>query len=221
MGGMRFLPPWGGAFGLQTHVKSTPNALPADEVEAIRQAILTSPFLASTQLTGGFSGTYGFSLTFRRSNLHEVAATFPDFVPFLIAAIQPGCNAFILNPLVVQAGRNVGAHVDCSFAGYSETVGCPALVSVLYVQIPADLQGGRLKLYRQGREVASVTPAPHTLLHFRGDLLHEVTAVLGEAPSLETARISLVVEQYRLSDPDLAKVPAFAFHSTALAGLRA
>ncbi len=58
---MRFQPPWSGAFRLQSYVHRTPEALPADTVEAIRAAILGSPLLAATNLSKQFSGTYGFS----------------------------------------------------------------------------------------------------------------------------------------------------------------
>jgi hypothetical protein len=47
--------------------------------------------------------------------------------------------------------------------------------------------------------VASLAPVEGTLLHFRGDLGHEVTAVQGS----ET-RLSLVCEQYRLPEAKLA-----------------
>ncbi|MDB5101017.1 MAG: hypothetical protein JWM80_5438, partial [Cyanobacteria bacterium RYN_339] len=164
----------------------------------------------------GFGGTLGFSISFRRQALGDVATTFPAFMPFLDAALMPDCNAFILNPLVVAEGRGVGPHVDGSLGNYSDTIGCPALVSVLYVQVPEGLEGGQLRLLRRGRELARVTPTPRTLLHFRGDLSHEVTSVAGDTPQMGTARISLVVEQYRLSAADYALVRDYSFSSTAM-----
>src|SRR5688500_18657845 len=98
---MSFQPPWGGAFRLQTFVHRKPEALPAEKIEAIRAAILGSRLLGESNLSSQFTGTYGFSLTFRREALSEVTAHFPAFAPFLEAALLPDCNAFLLNPLLI------------------------------------------------------------------------------------------------------------------------
>ncbi len=206
---MSFQPPWGGAFRLHTFVHRTPDALPVDVIESIRAAILGSSLLGESNLTEQFSGTYGFSLTFRREALSEVKDRFPAFGPFLEAALLPGCNAFLLNPLLVQNGRGVEAHMDRSMEFYVDGLGCPIAVSVLYVQVPEHLSGGELRVYHRGQRVAALSPRPHSLVTFRGDLMHEVTAVEAGAPELSAARISLVVEQYRVPESLLAKVPVF------------
>jgi uncharacterized protein YndB with AHSA1/START domain len=159
---MRFQPPWGGAFRLQTFVHQTPEALSAETIESIQSAILDSPLLGGTNLTSQFSGTYGFSISFRREALLEVVGQFPAFAPFLDAVIRPGCNVFLLNPLLIQNGRGVRAHVDGSLKFYSSRMGCPVAVSVLYVQVPPQLAGGELRLYHRGRRVAALTPIPRT-----------------------------------------------------------
>jgi hypothetical protein len=204
---MRFQPPWSGAFRLQTFVHRTPEALPAGAIEAIRSAILGSSMLGETNLSSQFSGTYGFSVTFRLGGLSEVTGLFPAFAPFLEAALLPGCNAFLLNPLLIQNGRGVGAHQDRSMGYYGAGIGCPVAVSVLYIQVPEQLAGGELRLYHRGARVAALRPMPRSLVTFRGDLVHEVVAVDAGAPELSAARISLVVEQYRLPEALLAKVP--------------
>lgn len=205
---MSFQPPWDGAFRLHTFVHRTPDALPVDATEAIRTAILSSSLLGESNLTEQFSGTYGFSLTFRRESLSEVTARFPAFGPFLEAALLPGCNAFLLNPLLVQDGRGVEAHMDRSMEFYVDGIGCPVAVSVLYVQVSEHLAGGELRVYHRGQRVAALAPRQRSLVMFRGDLMHEVTAVEAGAPELSAARISLVVEQYRVPESLLAKVPA-------------
>ncbi|MBJ6765039.1 2OG-Fe(II) oxygenase [Myxococcaceae bacterium JPH2] len=212
---MRFQPPWGGAFRLQTFVHRTPEALSAEATESIRAAILDSPLLGETNLSQQFSGTYGFSLTFRRDALPEVTARFPAFAPFLDAALLPDCDAFLLNPLLVQRGRGVAAHIDRSLEFYGAGIGCPVAVSVLYVQVPPGLVGGELRLYHRGQRVAELTPRPRTLLMFRGDVVHEVTPVQGVAPALPEARISLVVEQYRVPPALLPDVPRFQVRTRA------
>lgn len=206
---MRFQPPWGGAFRLQTFVHRTPEALPVEAIEAIRSAILGSSLLGETNLSSQFSGTYGFSVTFRRESVSEVTECFPAFAPFLDAALLPGCNAFLLNPLLVQNGRGVDAHLDRSMGFYGAGVGCPVAVSVLYVQVPEQLAGGELRLYHRGQRVAALAPRPRSLVTFRGDMVHEVVAVEEGAPELPAARISLVVEQYRLPEAQLQRVPGF------------
>lgn len=204
---MRFQPPWSGAFRLQTYVHRTPEALPTGAIEAIRSAILDSSLLGETNLSSQFSGTYGFSVTFRREALSEVTGRFPSFAPFLEASLLPGCNAFLLNPLLVQNGRGVEAHLDRSMVFYGAGIGCPVAVSVLYVQVPEQLAGGELRLYHRGERVAALAPMPRSLVTFRGDLVHEVVAVGAGAPELSAARISLVVEQYRVPEALLARVP--------------
>ncbi|WP_375770473.1 2OG-Fe(II) oxygenase [Archangium gephyra] len=204
---MRFQPPWGGAFRLQTYFHRTPEALPAGDIEAIRSAILGSSLLGESNLTPQFSGTYGFSVTFRRNALSEVTGRFPAFAPFLDAALLPVCNAFLLNPLLIQNGRGVETHLDKSMMYYGDRMGCPVAVSVLYIQVPEQLAGGELRLYHRGERVAALAPRANSLVTFRGDMAHEVVAVEAGAPELPAARISLVVEQYRLPEELLARVP--------------
>lgn len=204
---MRFQPPWSGAFRLHTFFRRTPDALPPGDIEAIRSAILGSSLLAESNLTAQFSGTYGFSVTFLREALSDVTDRFPAFAPFLDAALLPGCNAFLLNPLLIQNGRGVDNHLDKSMMYYGAGIDCPIAVSVLYVQVPVQLAGGTLRLYHRGTQVAALEPRPNSLVTFRGDLVHEVVAVEAGAPELSAARISLVVEQYRLPEALLARVP--------------
>jgi hypothetical protein len=204
---MRFQPPWSGAFRLQTFFHRTPDALPASTLESIRSAILDSSLLGESNLSSQFSGTYGFSITFRHEALAEVTERFPAFAPFLEAALLPGCNAFLLNPLLIQNGRGVEAHLDRSMGFYGAGIGNPVAVSVLYVQVPERLAGGELRLYHRGERVAALAPLARSLVTFRGDLVHEVASVEAGAPELSAARISLVVEQYRVPESLVARVP--------------
>lgn len=204
---MRFQPPWSGVFRLQSYVQRIPEALPADTVESIRKAILESPLLAQTNLTSQFSGSYGFSCTFMREALPEVRRRFPAFTPYLEKALLPEANAFLLNPLLVQRGRAVGAHIDRTLSFYGTGFRCPLAVSVLYVQVPEGLEGGELRLYHRGQRVAALAPMARSLVTFRGDMVHEVTPVASGAPGLSSARISLVMEQYRVPDEVRGRIP--------------
>jgi len=204
---MSFQPPWGGLFRLQTFVHRKPEALSAEQLEAIRAAILGSRLLGENHLSSQFTGTYGFSVTFRREALSEVSAHFPAFAPFLETALVPGCDAFLLNPLLIQNGRGVAPHIDQSLEYCEASIGNPLAVSVLYVQVPEQLSGGELRLYHRGAQVAALAPMARSLVTFRGDLVHEVAAVEAGAPALSAARISLVVEQYRVPEHQRAAVP--------------
>jgi hypothetical protein len=206
---MSFQSPWGGAFRLQTYYHRTPEAFPARTVEAIRSAILDSSLLDESNLSQQFSGTYGFSITFHREAVSNVTARFPAFAPFLEKALLPNCDVFLLNPLLVQNGRKVAAHIDRSLEFYSKGIGCPVAVSVLYVQVPEQLAGGELRLYHRGQQVAALPPLPRSLVMFRGDVMHEVVSIGAGAAELGSARISLVVEQYRVPEAVRARVPRF------------
>jgi hypothetical protein len=206
---MGFQLPWDGAFRLQRFAHRTPEAFSAVTVQSIRKAILESPLLEETHLTEQFSGTYGFSITFWREELPKLKERFPAFTPFLDAALLPSCNVFLLNPLLIQNGRGVSSHLDRSLLFYEESIGGPVAVSVLYVQVPEPLAGGELRLYHRGRQVEALTPMPRSLVTFRGDLVHEVVSVSAGAPALSAARISLVVEQYRVPEKLRAAVPRF------------
>ena len=50
-------------------------------------------------------------------------------------ALAAQCDAFLLNPLLIQNGRGVRAHIDRSLEFYKPGIGCPVAVSVLYVQV--------------------------------------------------------------------------------------
>lgn len=155
-------------------------------------------------------GTKGFSLVFQRSGLVEVERQFPFFKPYLNLALQPTCNAFYLNPLLLKAGSRVDPHIDRSLRSYCKTIEPPVLVSVLYIQVPADMKGGELVLHCHKRQVGQIKPQMNTLLYFQGDLTHSVNPV-------ETSgnRLSLVCEQYSLSEAELQEIPQFTVESRA------
>jgi hypothetical protein len=75
---------------------------------------------------------------------------------------------------------------------------------VLYLSVPPRRAGGELRLYRDQAPVGVLTPEPGTLLHFRGELLHEVTPLEGTPEG--ALRASLVCEQYHLPPPALERL---------------
>ena len=167
-------------------------------------------YFAINNLNRDFVATKGFSLVFRRSHISTVEQKFPYFKPYLDLALQPSCNAFYLNPLQLQQGSRVDPHIDRSLRSYCKTIEPPMCVSVLYVRLPEDMVGGELVLKSHKRQLGQIKPQVNTLLYFQGDLTHSVNAV--QTPG---SRLSLVCEQYSLSQSELAEIPDFTIESRA------
>ena len=160
-----------------SYYRQKPNAFAASYLDDLRGGILDCPYFAVNNLNRDFVGTKGFSVVFQRSHLETVAQKFPFFEPYLDLALEPDCNAFYLNPLLLQEGSRVDPHIDRSLRSYCKTINPPDSVSVLYVQVPSDLQGGELVLRDHKRQVGQVKPQANLLIHFQGNLTHSVNAV--------------------------------------------
>lgn len=173
-------------------------------LEELEKSILSSPYLADNQLSENFAQTRGFSVVFKRGGIDKVEKEFPFFKNYLQIALKNPCNAFYLNALILDNGSRVEPHVDCSISSYERVMLVPQLVSVLYVKIPDDLQGGELILELEDKPVGKITPQRNNLIYFIGNLLHSVNPVISSQP-----RISLICEQYNLPDERLAKIPDF------------
>lgn len=193
------------------YYQTSPNAFPLDYLSQLHGQISNCPYFAVNNLNRDFIGTKGFSLVFQRSGLGEVEQQFPFFKPYLNIALQPTCNAFYLNPLLLQTGSRVDPHIDRSLRSYCKTIEPPTLVSVLYVQVPATLQGGELVLRHNKRQVGQIRPQLNTLLYFQGNLTHSVNEVTSPG-----TRLSLVCEQYSLSETELLEIPEFTIESRAI-----
>lgn len=193
------------------YYQTAENAFPVEYLSQLQGQISNCPYFAVNNLNRDFINTKGFSLAFQRSGLKEVEQKFPFFKPYLNIALQPNCNAFYLNPLLLKTGSRVDPHIDRSLRSYCKTIEPPALVSVLYVEVPATLQGGELVLHHNKRQVGQIRPQLNTLLYFQGNLTHSVK----EVTSLGT-RLSLVCEQYSLSEAELLDIPEFTIESRAI-----
>lgn len=184
------------------------NAFPKDYLNNLWGEIQACSYFAINNLNRDFVATKGFSLVFRRSHISTVEQKFPYFKPYLDLALQPSCNAFYLNPLQLQQGSRVDPHIDRSLRSYCKTVEPPMCVSVLYVRLPEDMVGGELVLKSHKRQLGQIKPQVNTLVYFQGDLTHSVNPVqtMGN-------RLSLVCEQYSLSQYELAEIPDFTIES--------
>ncbi|BBD58704.1 hypothetical protein NIES2109_14820 [Nostoc sp. HK-01] len=190
------------------HYQQQPNAFPSDYLNNLWGEIHACPYFAVNNLNRDFVGTKGFSVVFRRSHISTLEQKFPYFKLYLDLALQPNCNAFYLNPLLLKEGSRVDPHIDRSLRSYCKTIEPPTFVSVLYVRVPEDMEGGELVLKSHKRQLGQIKPQMNTLLYFQGDLTHSVNAV--KTPG---NRLSLVCEQYTLSDAELVEIPEFTIES--------
>ena len=179
-------------------------AFSLDYLKDLEKQIFSSPYLSASQLSDSFTGTQGFSVVFKRQGIDKVKHHFPFLYQYFKTALNSTCNAFYLNPLIIEKGTCVEPHIDCSISHYTKTNTVPAMVSVLYVKVPPDLRGGELVLQKSKQQIDKIKPQVNTLLYFRGNLEHSVNQVESSQP-----RISLVCEQYNLEANLLELVPEF------------
>ena len=207
-------------------------ALPPQRLEPIREALLSSPFISKSTLGGQFEQSRGFAMTFKAGGQAELERRFPVLQEYFtrvlgepaVRAVQPWWgrfrkhpvvvpNAWYLNLLLVGEGENIGPHTDATLAKEAGVPGAtPEVVTVLYLRVPKRA-GGELVLARNGRIKGVVFPSEGGLLHFRGDLPHEVRPVEQVAGGVQ--RASLVIEQYHFPDEALARLPEFQLDSRA------
>lgn len=187
--------------------------LQPEQLEHLRQSVLQSPYLAPSDLNEGFTGSYGFSIFFQSSERQRAEKALPGLAPFLDQVVRANTNVMFLNPLVIGEGKLVHPHVDKTLHSFLDwplhRVPYPVSVSVLYLQLAENIEGGDLKFHRWFGALA-VTPEPNALVEFPGWMVHEVTPWQGDGT---TSRVSLVLEQYELSPAALAEVPEYALFS--------
>ncbi len=194
------------------YYQSYPQVFSQEYLSQLQGEILACRYFALNNLNRDFVGTKGFSLVFQKEQLTEVNKSFPYFKPYLEKAIVPQCNAFYLNPLLLVGGSRVDPHIDRSLRSYCENIDPPLCVSVLYVYVSEDLQGGQLTLRSTKRQVGLIEPRANTMVIFQGDLTHSVNPVT----SPNSKRLSLVCEQYSLDELQLREIPPFKIESRAI-----
>ena len=192
------------------YYQQQPLAFPSNYLSDLSGEIQACPYFTINNLNRDFVNTKGFSLVFQRTGLASVEQQFPFFKPYLNLALQPTCNAFYLNPLLLKEGSRVDPHIDRSLRSYVKTIEPPAIVSVLYVHVPSDMKGGELVLHTRKRQVGFLKPQMNTLVYFQGDLTHSVNPV-----TTPGNRLSLICEQYSLSETELMEIPQFTVESRA------
>lgn len=207
-------------------------ALPPERLRPIRDALLGSPFVSHSTLGGAFAESQGFAMTFQREGRAKIEERFPVLQPYFdqvlgepaVRALQPWWsrwrkqpvpvpNCWYLNLLLVGEGGTIARHIDTTLAREAGVPGTtPLAVTVLYLVVP-QRAGGQLKISHGSSTKAVVRPREGALLHFRGDLAHEVLPVEGVPAGSQ--RASLVIEQYCFDDAALRRLPTFKLDSRA------
>ncbi len=213
------------------------DAVSADVVAGIAAGIRSSKLVGESQLTGGFVSTRGFGVVCHVSAAADAVARAPFLGPFVDLALNrrfrdaarpptlvdrvggavfDDINALYVNVLSVPPGAAVERHTDATLGtatGDPRTI-VPRAVIVLYVDIPADLAGGELRLYaeKQSAPVASIKPRTRRLVAFDGRLAHEVTSTTSTS-----SRVSCVAELYRLPRARLQALPRLRVQSNGFA----
>ena len=210
-------------------------ALPPAALAEIREALLAEA-APERALTETFAA---LSATFRRDGIEKLQARLPALATFIdlatdrrlsrslwswrerwlgwLARLEP--NAFVVRLLLVPPGCAVAPHVDSTLRRRTSVNQAPRLVSVLYLDHADPGGGGHLRLQRAGLAVADIEPAPGMLVHFRGDLIHEVTSLSTDQDSRgdrPTLRASLVCEQYCFAEGVLDRLPRFSMAAPAV-----
>lgn len=188
--------------------------LPTKALTELREAVLSSPYLAATDLNEGFAGTSGFTLLFQLEERARAERLLPELTPFLTKVIQPKANVFFLNPLVIHAGGSgVAPHADKTLVSYLDSgePPFPFCVSVLYLSLPEEKTGGHLVFHRPLGKLAR-QPRENMLIEFPGWMLHEVTPLTSAEGS--PPRISLVLEQYSIAPAMRAEIPSWSLETT-------
>jgi hypothetical protein len=204
-------------------------------IAGLSAAIAGTRLVGESQLVGGFVTTRGFGIACHANAVDEAVARAPFLGPFVELALDPALRdaarppsflerafglvfddvtALYLNVLQVPPGGAVEKHVDATLGvtpGDDRAL-VPRVVVALYVDVPVDLQGGLLRLYRGDEVIAEIEPRVGRLVCFDGRLAHEVTPTVASS-----TRVSCVAELYRLPRSRLAALPRVRVQSNGFA----
>lgn len=140
----------------------------------------------------------GFGIVATREGFPAVLERFPWLAPFM-SAISQHSNAVYMNPVIARAGSRMVSHLDNTLCDFNPKITHAHEVTIFYVAVEG-LIGGRLVI--EGER--PIYPAAGLCVKFVGTKHHEVERVKSGR------RVSLVLEEYRLTDEELQGIPVFA-----------
>eukprot|EP00614_Pseudopedinella_elastica_P007597 CAMPEP_0172595374 /NCGR_PEP_ID=MMETSP1068-20121228/14924_1 /TAXON_ID=35684 /ORGANISM="Pseudopedinella elastica, Strain CCMP716" /LENGTH=335 /DNA_ID=CAMNT_0013393865 /DNA_START=156 /DNA_END=1164 /DNA_ORIENTATION=- len=213
-----------------------------DELQA---SILSDRRLNQVNTLSGqnFAGTRGWVTKFTRIGLKEMFKMneYQHVRHFLETTILSEANAFVLNVLLVpiSTDKYFSSRTSSFLSGTSLDLDSVKMhvddtliknhhahqVTVLYLSVPDDMDGGELLLRYGGKERgvpdassapdALIKPGENSLIVFRGDAFHSVNRAVRNSSSASSSsaqpssRVSLVLEQYVLGNSTLSVIPSF------------
>lgn len=203
----------------------------AIEFEEIRMCTSHHPYLAAKEIDGNESYANGFTMTFKDISIEEISKNeYNKCFENLIRKVKlPNVNVLVLNAVYcdsldykgAQSNDNpaVGIHLDNlrkTNLDRDEILGSVKndedylayQVNVIYVNIPEDMVGGGLQLWKYGdgeltlQEYGegpdfTVKPQDNMMVRFRGDTFHQVQAYHVQDRN-NSRRLALILEQYKL-----------------------
>lgn len=224
-------------------VEKSPAFISPDECAALLGRVLAQQN-EDNRLSEKFSSSKGFVFRFNKEGLTRLASSssYAFLAPIVDRMRDPLANAFVLNALIMPLVRDdakhkasIGVHVDDTVGIDSTSRFLAHSVTVLYLSVPEQMAGGELQLFNYSRREglresdapdAIVRPSEGLLATFRGDALHRVTEASlnpnrwrsladGGDDALETsARVSLVLEQYRIPESHYEETLTFVVEAS-------
>lgn len=202
---------------------------PKDKCAQVLRTIDATGKVGRSQLDHMFTESRGFGLAFTKHHVDEVRIAHPFLQAFVDEVCAPDAlattlttferlrrdsapapNAFYVNVLVVEEGAHVGAHIDGTLGpmfGVDRLT--PEAVSVQYLHVDDDEEGGQLLLFAGSQVLAELEPSTGMFVQFNGKARHGVRAS-------DRRRVSLVCEQYVVDDELLACLPEPLLQSRAM-----
>jgi hypothetical protein len=188
----------------------------SDRCKELSNYVLKHKYIGKSTLYG-FEKTKGFVVTFSSQHEQRFADTFKPIYEVFKQVREPGTNAYIFNPVVIEPStseieRSIDFHYDVSLEEQIKTDDgrnfLPVSVTVIYIELPDTYEGGHLRLSNYGSvdssKIRRYKPKLGRKFVFRGDALHCVEPIYCKNP--KSKRISLVFEQYKIPDSKLEDI---------------
>jgi len=173
-----------------------------------KNLIQKNKYIQKNPLNEYFNNSKGMMIEFNRQNAYHIFQSKNiDFLYTYFNQIQKSyATHFILNILIIPPNQNKSNAIDYH---YDTTISLkptnffidmdyvPECVSVLYIDLPKQFSGGKLKLYNTIFNVGNIHPEIGKLVEFNGILLHGVENII-DLTHTNHHRISIVLEQYSI-----------------------
>jgi hypothetical protein len=180
-------------------IKVEKDFLTKEECRSLTEYITNHELVDQSDLSDSFSSSYGFTIKFNMYSKYDFIRSkynLKRLYDIFERIKEPGTNAYICNPLILEKSTTIGYHYDDTLG-----IGNPVCVTVIYLDLPSDMTGGEFCM-RDHSHTFVEPPEIGKKLTFRGDMCHMVRPY---ETNENKRRVSLVFEQYKLPEIDLCK----------------